>query len=128
MRDITYLLVQHFVQVFHQYQKELIFFQNIFKLEARDLSIQGRKKLFCHVIIKDYLRNLLCNFLIKVGSTWKCKIKEQTPLLTLLYSGRTVLMVLCFMCLKVQGLHDSVKPQGPSYRSSFLFLSRHLWF
>ena len=39
--------------------------------------------------IENHLRNIFCKFLIKVESTWMCKIKEKTPLLTLLYCGRT---------------------------------------
>ena len=88
------------------------------KLKARDQSKQARKKLFCHVIINNYLCNIFCKFLIKVGSTWRRKIKGQTPLLTLLYCGRTVAWkssvtseiyidvsnFYCFICLKVQGL------------------------
>ena len=33
--------------------------------------------------------NVLCNFLIKIESTWKREIKEQIPQLTLLCCGRT---------------------------------------
>ena len=37
-----------------------------------------------------YLDTFHAVFLIKTESTWRCKIKEQTPQLTLLYCGRTV--------------------------------------
>ena len=62
----------------------------ILKLKARDQSIQARKKLFCHVILKNYLCNVLRTFLTKTESTRRCEIKEQAPQLTLLYHGRTV--------------------------------------
>ena len=61
---------------------------NIFT--KRDLSIQARKKLFCHVIVKNYLCNVSLKFLIKIKSTRRSEIKEQAPELTLLYRGRTV--------------------------------------
>ena len=37
-------------------------------------------------------------------STWGHEIKEQTPLMILLYCGGTVSKVHCFICLKVQGV------------------------
>ena len=67
-----------------------VFPKHILKLKARDQSIQARKKLFCHVIVKNYLCNVSQKFLIKIESTWRCEIKEQAPELTLLYRGRTV--------------------------------------
>ena len=66
-----------------------VFPKHILKSKACHQSIQARKKLFCHMILKNYLSNVLCKFLIKIESMW-CKIKEQTPQLTLLYCGRTV--------------------------------------
>ena len=42
------------------------------------------KKLSCHVIVNNYLCNVLCKFLIKTESTQRRKIEEQTPQLTLL--------------------------------------------
>ena len=56
------------------------------------------------MIIRNYLCNDLRNFLNKVGGMRSHESKEQTPLLTLLYCDRTVSMVHCFMCLKVQSL------------------------
>ena len=50
----------------------------------------SKKKLFCHVIVKNYMCNILQKFFIKIESTWMCKIKKQTPQLTLCYCGRTV--------------------------------------
>ena len=67
-----------------------VFPKHILKLKARDQSIQARKKLFCHVIVKNYLCNVSWKFLIKIESTWRREIKEQAPQLTLLYRGRTV--------------------------------------
>ena len=66
-----------------------IFPKHILKLKACDQSIQARKKLFCHVIIKNYLCKVSWKFLIESESTWRREIKEQAPQLTLLYRGRT---------------------------------------
>ena len=35
-----------------------MFFQKILKSKACDQSIQARKKLFCHMIVKNYLCNV----------------------------------------------------------------------
>ena len=35
-----------------------MFLQNILKSKACDQSIQARKKLFCHMIVKNYLCNV----------------------------------------------------------------------
>ena len=67
-----------------------VFPKHILKSKARDQSIQARKKLFCHVIVKNYLCNVSWKFLIKIESTWRREIKEQAPQLTLLYRGRTI--------------------------------------
>ena len=67
-----------------------VFPKHIRKSKARDQSIQARKKLFCHVIVKNYLCNVSCEFLIKIESTWRRDTKEQTPWMTLLYYNRTV--------------------------------------
>ena len=61
-----------------------VFPKHILKSKTCNQSIQARKKLFCHVIVNNYLCNVLCKFLIKIESMWRCKIKEQTPQLTLL--------------------------------------------
>ena len=47
--------------------------------------------MFCHVIVKNYLCNILCKFFIKIKieSTWRREIKEQTPQLTLLLTVRS---------------------------------------
>ena len=67
-----------------------VFPKHILKSKARDQSIQASKRLFCHVIVKNYLCNVSWKFLIKIESTWRREIKEQAPQLTLLYRGRTV--------------------------------------
>ena len=67
-----------------------VFPKHILKSMARDQSIQARKKIFCHVIVKNYLRSVAWKILIKIESTWRCEIKEQAPQLTLLCYGRTV--------------------------------------
>ena len=64
--------------------------KHILKSKARDESIQARKKLFCLVIVKNYLCNILWEFLIKIKSLWRSQIKEQTSQLTLLYCDSTV--------------------------------------
>ena len=69
-----------------------MFFQNILKSKPCDQSIQARKKLFYHMIVKNYLcSNVSWKFLINIESTWRHEIKEQAPQLTLLYCGRTVI-------------------------------------
>ena len=67
-----------------------VFPKHILKSKAHDKSIPARKNLFCHVIVKNYLWNVSWKFLIKIESTWRRKIKEQAPQLTLMYRGRTV--------------------------------------
>ena len=47
-----------------------------------DQSKEARKKNVLHVTTKNYLGNILCKFLIKFESTWRCEIKEHTPLWT----------------------------------------------
>ena len=64
--------------------------KHILKPKARDQSNQARKKLICHVIVKNYLSNVSWKFLIKIESTRRREIKKQAPQLTLLYRGRTV--------------------------------------
>ena len=68
--------------------KANVFPKHILKLKARDQSIQERKKLFCQVIVKNYL----CN--VKVfDQNWKhveARNQRTAPQLTLLYRDRTV--------------------------------------
>ena len=66
-----------------------VFPKYILKLKARDQSIRATKKLFCHLIIKNYLCNVSWKFLIKRESIWRWETKEQVPQLTLLYRGKT---------------------------------------
>ena len=66
-----------------------VFPKHILKSKARDQSNQARKKLICHVIVKNYLSNVSWKFLIKIETTWRREIKEQTPQLALPYLGRT---------------------------------------
>ena len=56
-----------------------MFLQNILKSKAHDQSIQARKKVFCHGIVKNYLFNISWKFLIKIESTLRRKMKEQAP-------------------------------------------------
>ena len=67
-----------------------VFPKHILKSKACDQSNQARKKLICHVIVKNYLSNVSWKFLIKIESTRRREIKKQAPQLTLLYRGRTV--------------------------------------
>ena len=60
-----------------------VFPKHILKSKARDHSNQTSKKLFCHVIIKNYLSNVSWKFLIKIESTWRREIKDQAPQLPL---------------------------------------------
>ena len=46
-----------------------VFPKHILKSKVRDQSIQARKKLFCHVMVKDYLCNVLCKVFIKIERT-----------------------------------------------------------
>ena len=64
-----------------------VFPKHILKSKARDQSIHARKKLFCHMIVKNYSCNVSWNILKARGG---CEIKKQAPQLTLLYRGRTV--------------------------------------
>ena len=68
-----------------------VFSKHILKSKTRDKSVQARKKLFFHVIVKNYLCKVLRKFLIKFENMWTRKIKVQTPQLTLLYCGWAVI-------------------------------------
>ena len=61
-------------------------FPKPFKLQAYDQSIQARKKLFCCMMVNNYLYK----FLINIEGTWTRGVNEQTPQLNLLYCGRIV--------------------------------------
>ena len=75
--DITQLFGQNFVQVFHQNQKQPMFFPKpILKQKACDQLIHARKKLFYHMAVKNYLCKILLTFLIKIESTWRQEMKD----------------------------------------------------
>ena len=54
-----------------------IFPKLILKLKARDQSIQERKKLFCHMIIKNYLCNVSWTFWSKSKARGGAKSKNR---------------------------------------------------
>ena len=60
------------------------------KSKAHDQLIQARKKLFCRVIVKNYLCNVLCKFLIQMEVRGGAKSKKRHPSWILLHCGRTV--------------------------------------
>ena len=86
--DILYYIVlcAALCVIFSSKSKATVFPKHILKSKARDQSIQARKKLFCHVIVKYYWCNVSCEFL-KARRGAKL---EQTPQLSLLYYGRAV--------------------------------------
>ena len=54
-----------------------VFPKHILKSKAHDQSIQARKNLFCRVIVKNYLCNVLCKFLIKMEALGGAKSKNR---------------------------------------------------
>ena len=56
-----------------------VFPKHILKSKVRDQSIQASKKLFYHVLVKNYLCNVSWKLLIKIESTWRRETKEQVP-------------------------------------------------
>ena len=88
--DITYIFATLCVSFSWKLKATNVFPKHILKSKARDQSIQARKKLLCHGIVKQYLRNVSCKFLIKIQSTWRRKIKEQTSQVTLRCCNGTV--------------------------------------
>ena len=56
-----------------------VFPKHILKWKACDQSNQGRKKLFCHVIVKNYLSNASWQFLIKSKVRRGAKSKNRHP-------------------------------------------------
>ena len=84
--DTRYYMCATLCVSFSSKSKAINVFQNIF-WNWKHATIQARKKLFCDVIVKNYLCNVSWKFLIKIGSRWRC---EQAPQLTLLYRVRTV--------------------------------------
>ena len=100
MWDYIVISATLFVSFLSKSKATNVFSKHILKSKACDKSIQARKKLFCHVIIKNYLCNVLRKFLIKFESTWRREIKEQALQLTLLYCGRTVRSSHRRFCIK----------------------------
>ena len=82
--------MQHFVSFSSKPKATNVFPKHILKSKSCDKSIKARKKLFCHLVIKNYLCKVLCKFLITIESMWRWKIKERAPELNLLYCSRTV--------------------------------------
>ena len=56
-----------------------VFPKHILKSKAPDKSTQARRKMFCHVMVKNYLCNVLSKFLITFESTWRRKSKNKHP-------------------------------------------------
>ena len=107
--DITQLLVQRF-KFFIKIENN-VFPKHILKSKAHDQSNQARKKLICHVVVKNYLSNISLKFFIKIESTWRHKIKEQAPQLALLYRGRTIRSSRQKCCIKKLFLEILQYPQ-----------------
>ena len=101
-RDITQLLAHATLWLSFSSKSEAInvFPKHILKSKAGDQSNHARKKLFCHVIVKNYLSNVSLNFLNKIASTWRREIKQQAPQLTLLYRDRTVRSSHWWYCIR----------------------------
>ena len=51
-----------------------VFLKHILKSKARDQSNQARKKLFCHVIVKNYLSNVSWKFF---DQNWKHVVERN---------------------------------------------------
>ena len=88
-----------------------VFLDHILKSKARNQSDQVMKKLFCHVIVKNYLSNVSWKFLIKIESTRRREIKEQALQLVLLYCGRTVRSSHWRCCIRKLFLKNLQYPQ-----------------
>ena len=68
--DITFIICATLYVNFSSKSKATnVFPKHILKSKARDKLIQARKKLFCHVIVKNYLCYVLRKILIKFAST-----------------------------------------------------------
>ena len=64
---------------FSSKSKAIVFPKHIVKSKARDLSIQARKKLSCHVIVKNYLCNVSWKFWSKSKTCGGAKSKNRHP-------------------------------------------------
>ena len=70
-----------------------VFPKYILESKARDQVInqfKTKEEIALSRDSKEWLVQSFVLFLIKIGSTWRREIKEQTPKLTLLYRGRTI--------------------------------------
>ena len=56
-----------------------VFSKHILKSKAHDQSIQAKKKLFCHVILKKYLCNVSWNIWSKSKARGGVKSKNRHP-------------------------------------------------
>ena len=68
------------------YKKAYVSPKHILKSKARDQSIQAKKRLFFHMIVKNYLCDDLCKLLIKIESKWMCEIKSGGDFTMLWYN------------------------------------------
>ena len=100
-----------FCKFFYQNWKQLMFFQKIFWNQKHVTNQFKQEKLFCHVIVKNYLCNTSWKFLIKIQSTWRHEIKEQSPQLILLYHSRTVRSSHWSYCIRKLFLKTLQYPQ-----------------
>ena len=56
-----------------------VFPKHILKSKEHDQSIHARKKMFCRVIVQNYLCNILCKSLIKMETRGGTKSKNRHP-------------------------------------------------
>ena len=61
-----------------------VFPKHVLKSKARDQSIQASKKLFCHVIVKNYL----CNVSWKLKKKWKSRKNYDKNLKLIMKNNR----------------------------------------
>ena len=91
--DTWYYIVMcaTFCVCFHQNHN--VFPKYILESKARDQVInqfKTKEEIALSRDSKEWLVQSFVLFLIKIGSTWRREIKEQTPKLTLLYRDRTI--------------------------------------
>ena len=105
----------------------MVVLKHILKSKACNQSNQARNKLLCHVVVKNYLSNVSWKILIKIESTWRRKIKEQAPQLTLLYRATTVGSNHRWCCVKKLFFKILQNPlEAPGLKSIFKIFS-DLW-
>ena len=90
-----------------------VFLKHVPKSNAYDQSNQARKKLICHVKVKNYLSNFSWKFLIKIESTWRREIKEQVWVTGLLFVFKSASLALkqvttCIWKPKIRNTFDTV--------------------